>query len=196
MIETKFFVRQPILTGERVVLEPLTIDHLDGEVAMLADPQVRRLTGTHQTFTEERIRKFLLTRPDQHDRADYAVLHQPDRAYLGSLALFDLDEENASMAYRIALGRTLPYGQGLGTQATRMIVDFAFDLVGLHRVHLEVYDFNRRAQRAYEKSGFGVEGRQRDALNWDGDWHDTISMAILATDPRPWHARPAETTRS
>ena len=53
-------------------------------------------------------------------------------------------------------------------------------------IELEVYDFNPRAQRVYEKCGFTVEGRARDALLWDGGWHDAVLMSIVSGDPRPW----------
>jgi len=43
-----------------------------------------------------------------------------------------------------------------------------------------VYAFNPRAQRAYEKAGFVVEGRRREALRWDGEWVDAIVMSVLA----------------
>ena len=57
--------------------------------------------------------------------------------------------------------------------------------IGLHRVQLDVYAFNPRALRSYEKAGFVVEGRQRDTLFWDGEWTDSILMSVLNTDPRP-----------
>jgi RimJ/RimL family protein N-acetyltransferase len=74
---------------------------------------------------------------------------------------------------------------GYGTEVTRLVVDYALDVVRLHRLSLEVFDHNRRARRVYEKCGFVVEGRLRDALLWDGRRHDTLTMAILASDPRP-----------
>ena len=52
-------------------------------------------------------------------------------------------------------------------------------MVGLHRVELDVYAFNERARRAYERCGFVVEGRLRDALRWDGEWHDALVMAVV-----------------
>ncbi|MGH3428547.1 MAG: GNAT family N-acetyltransferase, partial [Mycobacteriales bacterium] len=61
---------------------------------------------------------------------------------------------------------------------------YALDTVGLHRLSLGVYDFNSRAQRVYEKCGFIPEGRRRDALRWEGEWHDEVLMSILSTDPR------------
>lgn len=87
------------------------------------------------------------------------------------------------MNFRIAL---LPHavGRGYGTEATRAVVDHGFAVLGLHRIELEVYAFNPRAQRVYENCGFVVEGRRRDALCWEGTWYDAITMAVLETDPR------------
>ena len=59
--------------------------------------------------------------------------------------------------------------------------------LNLHRVELEVYDFNPRAMRCYEKAGFRHEGTRRQALFRDGRYHDTHHMAILYEefqDPR------------
>ena len=65
-----------------------------------------------------------------------------------------------------------------------MVVGYALDTVGLHRVQLEVYAFNPRAQRVYEKCGFRVEGRRREVLLWEGERVDVLDMGILRTDPR------------
>jgi RimJ/RimL family protein N-acetyltransferase len=49
----------------------------------------------------------------------------------------------------------------------------------LHRVSVRVLDYNLRAIRAYQKSGFVIEGREREAALVDGAWHDDLMMAIL-----------------
>ncbi|HVE30056.1 MAG TPA: GNAT family protein [Mycobacteriales bacterium] len=70
-------------------------------------------------------------------------------------------------------------GEGLGTEATGLVLDFAFGELGLYRVELEVFDYNVRAQKSYVKSGFTVEGVKRGGLLWDGHRHDVICMAAL-----------------
>lgn len=187
MITSEVFRDQPILSGPRVRLEPLTSRHFDGFWPMLADPDPEgsRLTGSHQRFTEEEIRQWLATRQDHHDRADWAIVRVEDDMVLGEAVLNELDVHNASVNFRISLAGPHVFGRGYGTEATQMVVDYALDVARLHRIHLEVYDFNPRAQRVYQKCGFVREGVHRDALHWDGRWHDAISMAILATDPRP-----------
>ena len=58
-------------------------------------------------------------------------------------------------------------GEGLGTEATGLVLDFAFGELGLYRVELEVFDYNVRAQKSYVKSGFTVEGVKRGGLLWE-----------------------------
>jgi RimJ/RimL family protein N-acetyltransferase len=75
-------------------------------------------------------------------------------------------------------------GRGLGTEATRLIVGYGIEELGLHWIDLGVYSFNPRAQRAYEKAGFVVEGVRRHDLRWEGEWIDSIVMSVLAPEWR------------
>jgi RimJ/RimL family protein N-acetyltransferase len=167
----------PVLETERLRLVPLGPEHFDGTWAALHEPESMRLTGTHATFTEEAVRTWLAGLADRDDRADWAVLLRDGGEHIGEVVLNELDEDNLAASFRIALGGPRWFGQGYGTEATRAVVDHAFATVGLHRVELEVYAFNPRAQRAYEKAGFVVEGRRRHALLWEGEWIDAILMA-------------------
>lgn len=176
------FRDQPVQTGERVRLEPLTEAVLDDYLAMLADPELGRLTGSHATFEPERVREWLASRADQPDRVDWAAVRISDGAFLGESVLNDVDHDNASSNFRIALAPGF-LGQGYGTEITRLTLDHGF-AAGLHRISLTVFAFNPRARRVYEKCGFVVEGRCREVLRWDGAWHDEYVMSVLATDPR------------
>jgi RimJ/RimL family protein N-acetyltransferase len=106
------------------------------------------------------------------------------------VVLTGLAPDNLSCAFRIVLSQESAYGCGLGTEASRLILAYAFETVGLHRVSLEVFDFNPRARHVYEKIGFVYEGTQRDALRWDGQWIDAHVMAILAPDWATHHGYP------
>jgi RimJ/RimL family protein N-acetyltransferase len=63
-----------------------------------------------------------------------------------------------------------------------MITGYGFEVLGLHRIDLEVYSFNPRARHVYEKVGFVAEGVLRDALRWDGHWVDATVMSVLAPE--------------
>ncbi|EID55225.1 GNAT family N-acetyltransferase [Saccharomonospora xinjiangensis] len=183
------FSVKPTLEGRAVLLRPVRRTDACALVAMLADPEVRRLTGTHRTLApREELRQaeqWYSSRGDHTDRLDLAIVERVTGAYAGEAVLTDLDRDNRSCSFRIALASRRLFGRGYGTEATRLLLAHAFGTVGLHRVDLEVYAFNPRALRVYEKVGFVWEGTKRQALYWDGEWIDAHVMGMLA---REWLA--------
>lgn len=185
------FAEKRVLTGSVAVLTPVTEADVDAFYPLLQDLEVSVLTGSVSSAnpTAEELRPYSLAElraiyarwAVAEDRIVWAIRDVRDQGILGEAVLNDLSAANRSCGFRIwtAGGR----GRGIGTEATRMAVDYAFDR-GIHRVELEVYDFNPRARHVYQKVGFRHEGTKRDALRFDDGWVDAHLMSILSTDPR------------
>lgn len=179
---------KPTLVGEQVTLRPFRDEDAAVMWEAIQDPDVRRLTGTVSSSAEAtrpepeeaeaRSRQWYATRHEQDERLDLAVVDHATGRCVGEVVLNQVDPDNESCNFRILLG---PGGQGrgLGTEATRLLLDHAFTHLPLHRISLGVFTFNPRAQRAYEKAGFTVEGRERDALRFDDERVDQIMMSVL-----------------
>ena len=186
------FSVKPVLTGDKVTLRPFAADDFPAIRAALLDPEVTRLTGSRPVAwdraIEDRTRDWYDTRGAQADRLDLAVEDRATGGWAGEVVLNQFDPDNASCNFRVMFG---PGGRdrGLGTEAVRLIVGYGFARLGLHRIALEVYDFNPRARRVYEKAGFVAEGVLRDALCTADGWADATVMAILADD---WRALPED----
>lgn len=183
----KSFATKPTLDGTRVSLRPYLDSDLTQIAEAIADPEVQRLTGSSHTtvphgdeplLPDDRLREWYETRNQQTDRLDLMIVDTTTGRCVGEAVLNEWDEANESCNFRILIG---PQGRnrGLGSEATRLIVDYAFMHLPLHRIELEVYSFNPRAQRVYEKAGFVIEGRRRDALLFDGERIDAIMMSVL-----------------
>ncbi|MFE3324706.1 GNAT family N-acetyltransferase [Streptomyces sp. NPDC059176] len=189
---TADFSAKPTLTGERVVLRPFTEADTATMAAILQDPEVLLFTGSagDAPLPEEQLRSWYGTRGDQEDRLDLGVVDRSTGALVGEVVLYEWDRRNLSCSFRTLIG---PGGRnrGLGTEATRLIVGYAFDQLGLNRVSLGVFDFNPRARRAYEKAGFVAEGTEREVLRHEGGWIDATIMSILA---REWAVRQGRRT--
>ena len=100
-------------------------------------------------------------------------------ALIGIVRLKRVSAENRCADFGIAIERN-SWNHGYGTHATRTILRFAFGELGLHRVQLDVLDYNARARRCYEKCGFVEEGRERQAKFRNGRRCDNVLMGILA----------------
>jgi RimJ/RimL family protein N-acetyltransferase len=186
------FREKPVLAGETVVLRPVIADDAVDMLEVLADGDVLRLTGSHGTLSPddvEPMRQWYGSRADHEDRLDLAAVDPASGRYVGEVVLNELDPNNNSCSFRIALGAT-GQNRGLGTEATRLVLGYAFERVGLHRISLEVYSFNSRARRVYEKVGFQAEGVLRDALLWEGQRFDAHVMSILAHEWAEHRGRP------
>jgi RimJ/RimL family protein N-acetyltransferase len=168
----------PLLVGPLVELRQLGERDVDDQLRSVQDPEALRLTGTHKVFTREMIDAWCRSRASAPGRYDWAITEAGTDRWLGECALNDIDEDNETGSFRIAIDLEHA-GQGYGTEATGLVLGFAFGELGLFRVELEVFDFNVRAQKSYAKSGFTVEGVKRGGLLWDGVRHDVIMMAAL-----------------
>ena len=183
------FAHKPTLVGSLVTLRPITAEDADTiDMILREDPEVAVLTGSVHTSTEqlegmpiERLRDIYGRWATADDRLVLAVVDAATGQMVGEVVLNEWDEDNLSCSYRTLIGAQ-GRGRGLGTEATGLVVHHALTTMGLHRVSLEVYDFNPRARHVYEKVGFRNEGTGRDALLFDGGWIDVHYMAILAQD--------------
>lgn len=184
-MDTSAFTDRPTLLGERVLLRPVTVADAPGLVELLGDPESRRLTGTHGhdgPDIEADAQRWYASVADRTDRLDLAIRARSDGEFVGEAVLNELDEANRSCSFRICLVGPRVFGRGYGTEATRLLLGHAFETVGLNRVGLEVFAFNPRARRVYEKVGFVHEGTRRQALRWDGEWVDAHDMSVLAEE--------------
>ena len=172
---------QPVLEGALVRLEPAGPEHLDGLWPLYSGGEDDPLVAV----TREQARAGLARARDREDRADWAIVRREDGAVVGEAVLMDLDEDASSMSYRIALVGPEVFNRGYGTEATRLVRDFAFGRLGLHRLALEVNSFNTAAIAVYTKVGFVLEGVRRQAVRHEGDWYDVHDMALLERDPKP-----------
>jgi RimJ/RimL family protein N-acetyltransferase len=105
---------------------------------------------------------------------------------VGHIELSQVDRRNASATLARVLIGPQQRGQGLGVRLVTQAAAFAFDQLHLHRLALNVFDFNHAAIACYARAGFVREGLQRDARRVGDEWWSVVTMALLADD---WAAR-------
>jgi RimJ/RimL family protein N-acetyltransferase len=109
----------------------------------------------------------------------FNIQAKADARLIGFIALFNINWNHGEAWVAIGIGEREYRGKGYGTDAMRLMLNYAFTELNLNRVTLVVFSYNPRAMRSYEKAGFVLEGRHRHCLHRDGQWWDEVFMGIL-----------------
>ena len=141
------------------------------------DEEMLHYTATTEKVNFEIIDKFVDKLVDDEARRHFLIIG--DDKIIGETSLMDIDFESRICGFRIALFNKEYFGMGIGYRSVYETIKYAFEELKLHRIELEVFDYNKRAKRTYEKVGFKEEGRQRDGLFFKKEYHDVILMSIL-----------------
>ena len=178
------------LIGSQIYLRPVSLEDGATIAGWLNDPEVRRTLRARMPITHLAEEAFLRRIGESENDLILAIMVRETEQFIGVLGLHQIDSRNRHAQFGITIGEKDAWDKGYGTEATQLILRYAFDSLNLHRVALQVYEFNPRAQHVYEKIGFRTEGRLRQETFREGRYWDTIVMGLLRDEWRA--ARPKE----
>ena len=175
------------IVGEKVALGPLRKDLVplytrwfnDFTTLRMLGPMPRPLTLEQEEQWYERAN----TRGDAV--IQFTIYEKNSGRPIGTTGLHDIDYRNRTALFGITIGEPDARGKGYGTEATQLMLDFAFTVQGLHSVILHVHEYNLAGIRAYTKAGFTEFGRRRESHFMGGKYWDLIHMECLATEWGP-----------
>ena len=174
-----------IVVGEKVALGPLRRD-LAGEYARWMNQlEVRRgldhlgisTAQSQEKWVDESIEKGAKREPEA---VEFTVYDRSDSAPVGTAGLFGIVHAHGAAKFGIAIGERR--GQGLGTEATRLVLDFAFHVLQMRNVLLETLAWNTAGLTAYERAGFRRIGVRRGAVMSRGQPTDVVLMDAIPED--------------
>ena len=115
------------------------------------------------------------------DSTLFAIYERTTMRPIGTAGLMSIDYLHRTAELRMGIGEHDCWGKGYGTEATRLLLDYAFNALALHNVMLRVFSYNQRAIRAYLRAGFREIGRRRQAQRIGSRVYDVVLMDCLAT---------------
>ncbi|MEZ4865827.1 MAG: GNAT family protein [Caldilineaceae bacterium] len=170
-----------MLQGNKVLLRAMTREDLERQCQFNNDVEVEVAGGGDPPLPQALAR--LQAEYDANvgsggrDGTGFAI--EADGKFIGQCALFNFDHVARRCELGITIGDKAYWGRGYGTDAVRLLLDYAFRHHNLHRVALSVNSTNARAIGAYTRCGFVEEGRLRNHAWSDGQYIDLVQMGIL-----------------
>jgi diamine N-acetyltransferase len=171
-----------LVQGQRVGLGVLRHDLIPAYLRWRSDLVVMRGTGESiQLPTVEAMQAWYeqATSPGNRE-VHFTVYDLDDLAPVGTALLVRINQHDGTAEFGLTIGERR--NQGLGSEATKLVLDWAFTVIGLHNVLLVTFSWNLPAIRAYSKAGFREIGRRRGAVVTYGQRYDQVLMDAVADE--------------
>jgi len=180
-------MHRPFLEGERIYLRPLDAEtDLDRCLFWINDPELQARIGRRHPMNRKTEQEWFDSQYNREDHMNLALVLKEGDRHIGNCGFNEIDFVNRSAQFGILIAERDAWGQGFGPEAAELLLEFGFQELGLHRIWLWAFSFNRHAVRAYEKAGFVHEGALREAYYRHGTYHDHVVMSVLEPE---WRAR-------
>jgi [ribosomal protein S5]-alanine N-acetyltransferase len=170
---------------ERLVLRPFDGDDVDATLRNWAgDERVQKPYGEPVYPTREAVSELLAGYIQRYDKGDYYrwVIDEKNGARsIGQIAFFLVDTKNHFAEIEYCIGVEFQ-DKGYATEATRAVIEYGFQTMGLNKVQICHNARNPRSKRVIEKCGFTHEGTLRDYFLMDGEFVDRLYYSILARE--------------
>lgn len=169
------------LSGNKIALCPLIQSDIPFLHRSISDLRVAKTTSAAQKiFTLEDERRWFKSVSGKNKKNKVlAIIVKKTGKLIGTIGLHNINTVHRRASLGIIIGDKQFWGRGLGREAVAVFIDFAFNVLNLHSVRLNVYSFNLRGIRSYKAVGFKEAGRLREAHFWGGKFYDIIKMDVL-----------------
>ncbi len=165
------------LVGEKVVLRRMRLEDAENVVRWRSQAHVADQLFSKPPTIEEHRRWFDAMRVSS-DRLEFVICTATD-VPIGTIGLSGIDGQHKRAEYGILIGEPSALGKGVAAEASSLLLAYAFQTLGFHRVFLHMFRDNVRARRLYERLGFVEEGVLRQHAVRGETYIDVVIMGLL-----------------
>ena len=175
-------MKHPFLQGEKVYLRPISIDDAEFICEGENNPEVRYSLFLAFPAETHRRREQIQEYMNSKETILLTIIEKKTDRAVGQTAFFRIDWVSRAAIFYLAILDPEDWCKGFGTEATHLMVDYAFNTLNLNRIQLHVWADNTSAIKIYSQVGFIKEGILRQAMFHDYNYCDFWVMGVLKDD--------------
>lgn len=169
--------------GENVNLRTLEEDDAEFLRNLNHDPDVREFLGRVPEPSSLRQEREKINSTNESDEIIQFIIEK-DGEDVGTIAIFDINRTHKSAEIGAFMIKPGTHGNGLGTEAMKLTLEYAFNQLNMNRIQGGYLEGNEASKAVQEKFGFQKEGRERKAIFRDGEYKDIIRTSLLEEEWR------------
>ncbi|HLC80410.1 MAG TPA: YhcH/YjgK/YiaL family protein [Candidatus Nanoarchaeia archaeon] len=171
------------IEGERLYLRTLREEDASAEyLSWLNDPEVKKYLETPTTTETGQIREYIQKQREDPNSFFVGIFEKQTDQHIGNVKLEPINWKEKTAVFGTLIGDKNYWGKGYGQEATRLMVNYGFQQLGLKKITLGVIDYNTRAINCYKKVGFAVKEIKTKSLEHEGKRYDNVMMEIENPD--------------
>lgn len=172
--------------GNRLVLREYQREDIENIRKWCNDPEITKNLSDiflypHSLKQSESFLQMMLDGSNPNMKG-FIIANKETGEYIGQIDLIGIDWKNRTSLIGIVIGNSENHCKGYGQEAIKILQNFAFEELNLHKLELEVHAYNEKAYNCYKKCGFVEEGRKRENFYINGKYTDTVFMGILKSE--------------
>ena len=176
-----------MLKGNRVILRPMRRSDINYFLKWFTDPEVTQyLAAIYLPMTEMADEKFIEELGTSRSQTQVIFVIEATEGEsnipIGNTTLSAINPKDHLATFGIAIGEKAYWSKGYGTEAARLLVNYGFEQLNLHRISSGAVAFNERSIRMHLSVGFREEGRERELLFKNGKFHDYVIFGLLRAE--------------
>lgn len=172
-------MKKYVIEQAGIYLRKMTADDTERIVAWRNSTGVRSNFIYQELLTVQDHENWIRTKVETGKVVQMIICEKDADRPVGSVYVRDIDMTHKKAEYGIFIGEEDAKGKGYGTIAAKLMIQYCFEELKLHRLYLRVYAENRQAIRSYEKAGFEKEAYLRDDVFVNNQFRDIILMGII-----------------
>ena len=172
-----------MLKGKSVLLRPFKRSDISYFLKWFNDPEIVQYLDMYLPMTEMSEEKFIEELGTTRARSDVLlvieVIEGESTRPIGNCGLQGIDSKDRNATFGIIIGEKDYWRKGYALEATRLLINYGFQQLNLHRISSSAIAYNERSIKLHKKVGFREEGRLRQAMFKNGQYHDRVEFSIL-----------------
>jgi RimJ/RimL family protein N-acetyltransferase len=177
-----------MLKGKSVLLRPVKRSDISYFLKWFNDPEVIQYLELYLPMTEMSEEKFIeelgTTRARSIVLFVIEAIEGASTKPIGNCSLNEVDSKEHKAIFGMVIGEKDYWSKGYGVEAARLLINYGFEQLNLHRISSAAFAFNERSIKLHRKVGFREEGRLRQAMFKNGQYHDEVQFGILREEWR------------
>ena len=182
MSETKKDIALSFIEGDSISLNPANLEHIELYTKWMNEPQCRKYIRYNLPQTIDELKKMFEPKKEVvKEDIFFEIWHKKEKKPVGYVNLFRIEWFTRNAHIFILIDPEY-WGQNIGTEAGKLVVDYAYKELNLHKITTRLFEPNKASLRLAEKIGFKYEITLKKEVYLDGEHLDVLEYVIFKDD--------------